>query len=94
MTPEVVDAAMQVESAASGAVCRDRPTGFGRRCRCRADRCRTMYQAAAAQEVMHRREALLARMRERGALTIEVSSAALSSAIVNSYLDIKQRNQL
>jgi uncharacterized protein (DUF58 family) len=53
-----------------------------------------MFQAAAAQEVMHRREVLLARMQERGALAIEVNSAALSSTVVNAYLDIKQRNQL
>lgn len=94
MTPEVVDAAMrlspqqlvllavigQPDLAAAAAA---EPIDAG-----------TMYQAAAAQEVMHRREALLARMRESGALTIEVTSSALSSAVVNSYLDIKQRNQL
>ncbi len=94
MTPEVVDAAMrlspqhlvllavigQPDLAAAAAA---EPTDAG-----------AMYQAAAAHEVMHRREALLARVRERGALTIEVTSAALSSALVNSYLDIKQRNQL
>jgi uncharacterized protein (DUF58 family) len=94
MTPEVVDAAMRLSpqhlvllavlgqpdlSAAAEA----EPIDAG-----------AMYQAAAAQEVMHRREVLLAKVRERGALTIEVTSAALSSAVVNSYLDIKQRNQL
>jgi uncharacterized protein (DUF58 family) len=53
-----------------------------------------MYQVAAAQEIVHRRELLLARMRERGALAIETSSSRLSTALVNSYLEIKQRNQL
>jgi uncharacterized protein (DUF58 family) len=94
MTPEVVDAAMrlspqhlvllavvgQPDLAAAAAA---EPIDAG-----------AMYQAAAAHEVMHRREALLARVRERGALTIEMTSSALSSAVVNSYLDIKQRNQL
>ena len=53
-----------------------------------------MYQIAAAQEVVHRRELLLARLRERGALAMETSSGRLSTAVVNSYLEIKQRSQL
>ena len=53
-----------------------------------------MYQVAAAQEVIHRRELLLARLRERGALAIETSSGRLSTTLVNSYLEIKQRSQL
>lgn len=53
-----------------------------------------MYQVAAAQEMVHRRELLLARLRERGALALEVSSGAVSPALVNSYLQIKERNQL
>jgi uncharacterized protein (DUF58 family) len=53
-----------------------------------------MYEIAAAQEVVHRRELLLARLRERGALAIETSSGKLSTTVVNSYLEIKQRSQL
>lgn len=53
-----------------------------------------MYKVAAAQEMVHRRELLLARLRERGALAMEVSSGAVSPALVNSYLQIKERNQL
>jgi len=53
-----------------------------------------MYQVAAAQEMVHRRELLLARLRERGALALEVNSGAISPALVNSYLQIKERNQL
>ena len=53
-----------------------------------------MYQVAAAQEMIHRRELLLARLRERGALALEVNSASLSPTLVNSYLTVKQRNQL
>lgn len=53
-----------------------------------------MYQVAAAQEMVHRRELLLARLRERGALAIEVSSGAVSPVVVNAYLQIKERNQL
>jgi len=53
-----------------------------------------MYQIVAAQEVVHRRELLLARLRERGALAMETSSGKLSTTVVNSYLEIKQRSQL
>ncbi len=53
-----------------------------------------MYQVAAAQEMVHRRELLLARLRERGALAMEVSSGPVSPVLVNAYLQIKERNQL
>jgi uncharacterized protein (DUF58 family) len=53
-----------------------------------------MYRIAAAQEMVHRRELLLARLRERGALAIEVSSGSVSPVLVNAYLQIKERNQL
>jgi uncharacterized protein (DUF58 family) len=53
-----------------------------------------MYEVAAAQEMVHRRELLLARLRERGALAIEVSSGSVSPVLVNAYLQIKERSQL
>jgi uncharacterized protein (DUF58 family) len=53
-----------------------------------------MYQVAAAQEVVHRRELLLARLRERGALALEVTTGTVSPVVVNAYLQIKERNQL
>jgi len=53
-----------------------------------------MYRMAAAQEMVHRRELLLARLRERGALAMEVSSGSVSPVLVNAYLQIKERSQL
>jgi uncharacterized protein (DUF58 family) len=53
-----------------------------------------MYQVAAAQEVVLRRELLLARLRGRGALALEVNSGAISPVLVNAYLKVKERNQL
>jgi uncharacterized protein (DUF58 family) len=53
-----------------------------------------MFQVSAAQEMVHRRELLLARLRERGALALEVNSGSVSPVLVNSYLQIKERNQL
>jgi len=50
-----------------------------------------MYESAAAQELVHRRDVLLARLRERGALALEVDPGAISAALVNQYLSIKER---
>jgi uncharacterized protein (DUF58 family) len=52
-----------------------------------------MYETAAAQEVAHRRDVLLARLRSQGALALEADTK-LSPALVNAYLDVKQRNRL
>jgi uncharacterized protein (DUF58 family) len=52
-----------------------------------------MYETAAAQEISHRRNVLLAGLRGRGALVLEAEST-LSPALVNAYLEIKQRNKL
>lgn len=51
-----------------------------------------MYRTTAAQETLHHREVLLARLRQRGALALEVNSAAASVTLVNSYLNVKERN--
>jgi len=60
----------------------------------RPENAEQMYEIAAAQEILHRRELLLARMRERGALALETTSSKLSTTVVNSYLEVKQRSQL
>ena len=38
-----------------------------------------------------RRELLLARLRDQGALTMDLDPAALSSAVLNQYLTVKER---
>jgi len=50
-----------------------------------------MYRAAAAQELATRRELLLARLREQGALTLDLDPAHLTSAVLNQYLKVKER---
>jgi uncharacterized protein (DUF58 family) len=50
-----------------------------------------MYRAAAAQELATRRELLLARLREQGALTLDLDPARLTSAVLNQYLKAKER---
>lgn len=94
MTPEVIEAAAKLlprhlvlfvvigQPDLQGAASR-RPESIGE-----------MYQISAAQEVIHRRELLLARLREQGALALETDSGELAPLLVNSYLQIKQKSQL
>jgi len=60
----------------------------------RPDSVHAMYRTTAAQETLHRREVLLGKLRQRGALALEVDSARASAMLVNSYLNVKQRNLL
>ncbi len=50
-----------------------------------------MFRAAAAQEMAGRRELLLARLHEQGALTLDLNPEALTSSVLNHYLMVKER---
>jgi len=94
MRPEVIDGAMQllrrhvllfvamaqpeVEALATG-----RPKNIEQ-----------MFRASAAQELTSRRELLLARLREQGALTLDLDPSRLTSAVLNQYLRVKERAML
>jgi uncharacterized protein (DUF58 family) len=94
MTPEVIEAAaMMMPKHLVLLVVIGQPD-LGELAAKRPESKTEMYQVAAAQEMVHRRELLLARLRERGALALEVNFGAISPALVNSYLQIKERNQL
>ncbi|MEJ2009301.1 MAG: DUF58 domain-containing protein [Acidobacteriota bacterium] len=51
-----------------------------------------MYRYAAGLELVQRRETLLRRMREQGALTLEVAPGRLAVGLVNQYLRIKEES--
>ena len=53
-----------------------------------------MYETVAAQDMIGRRELLLSRLRERGALALELDPGKLSIGLVNQYLGIKERSLL
>jgi uncharacterized protein (DUF58 family) len=53
---------------------------------------RDLFRGLAAQEVVERRAVLLGHLRQRGAAVIEVASPALTGAVVDSYLSVKERN--
>lgn len=50
-----------------------------------------MFLSAAAQEMTARRELLLARLHEQGALTLDLNPEALTSTVLNQYLTVKER---
>lgn len=50
-----------------------------------------MFRSAAAQEMAARRELLLARLSEQGALTLDLNPEALTSTVLNQYLTVKER---
>jgi uncharacterized protein (DUF58 family) len=52
-----------------------------------------LYRYTAALETLHRREILLARMRERGAMAMEVNAHEISTAVMNKYLELKERGE-
>lgn len=54
----------------------------------------TMYQYTAALEIVQRRDLLLRRLRQQGALTMEVDPENMSTALVNRYLEVKARSLL
>jgi uncharacterized protein (DUF58 family) len=50
-----------------------------------------MFRSAAAQEMTGRRELLLARLHEQGALTLDLNPEALTPSVLNQYLMVKER---
>jgi uncharacterized protein (DUF58 family) len=50
-----------------------------------------MFRSAAAQEMAARRELLLARLHEQGALTLDLNPEALTPSVLNQYLMVKER---
>jgi uncharacterized protein (DUF58 family) len=94
MTPEVIDAASEAASKHLVLFVVIGQPDLAALAAGDPDSVTNMYRTTAAQETMHRREVLLAKLRQRGALAVEVSSAAASVTVVNSYLDVKHRNLL
>jgi uncharacterized protein (DUF58 family) len=50
-----------------------------------------MFEIMAAQELVHRRETLIGRVRGKGALALEISPDGLTTVLVNRYLEVKER---
>ncbi len=94
MTPEVIDAASEAAIRHLVLFVVIGQPDLAQLAAREPDSITAMYRTTAAQETLHRRELMLAKLRQRGALAVEVNSAAASVTVVNSYLDVKQRNLL
>jgi len=94
MTPEVIEAASEAASRHLVLFVVIGQPDLARLAAAKPESVTDMYRSTAAQETLHRREVLLAKLRQRGALAVEVSSAKTSVTVVNSYLDVKQRSLL
>jgi uncharacterized protein (DUF58 family) len=92
--PEVVDGAVQLlrrhlllfvamAQPEVGLIARTRPRNVEQ-----------MFRSAAAQEMAARRELLLARLHDQGALTLDLNPEALTSSVLNQYLAVKERNRV
>jgi uncharacterized protein (DUF58 family) len=91
MRPEVIDGAMQLlrrhvllfvamAQPEIEAIAENRPKNVD-----------DLFRAAAAQEMAGRRELLLARLHEQGALTLDLNPEALTASVLNQYLKVKER---
>ncbi len=92
MTPEVISAAGQMLSRHLLLFIAIAQPELKLRARQSPASTTAMYEVVAAQEMVYRRELVLGRLRERGALCMEVEPSRLSAAVLNQYLAVKERN--
>jgi len=60
----------------------------------RPENVQEMYRYSAALEIVQRRDLLLRRLRQQGAMVLEAAPAGLSTALANQYLEVKERSLL
>ena len=92
MTPEVIEGASRLLSRHVLLFLVIGQPELGRMAVRRPDTKQQMYESAAALDMVQRRELLLARLRERGALAMEIAPGALSAAVLNHYLASKEKS--
>jgi uncharacterized protein (DUF58 family) len=92
MTPEVIESASQILSKHLLLFTVIAQTDLERLADKRPEKAEEMFEIAAAQELMHRRETMISRLHTRGALALEISPDKLTTTLVNQYLEVKERN--
>jgi len=93
MTPEVVQAAMQMSRRHLVLFAVIGQPDLKRVAAQSPENPEQLYRFTAAVETLHRRELVLARMRERGSLAVEVDAHEVSTVVMNRYLELKERGQ-
>jgi uncharacterized protein (DUF58 family) len=92
MTPEVVDSASQMMPRHVVLFVAIAQPELGELAESAPQTPEDLYRHAAAVEMVQRRDLLLARLRSRGALAMEIAPGKLSTNLVNHYLDVKERS--
>jgi len=91
MRPEVIDGAMQLLRRHVVLFVAMAQPDVEAMAKARPRNVEEMFRGAAAQELTARRELLLARLREQGALTLDLDPEKLTPAVLNQYLKVKER---
>jgi uncharacterized protein (DUF58 family) len=91
MRPEVVDGAMQLLHRHVLLFVAMAQPDVETIANARPQNVEQMFRISAAQQMTGRRELLLARLREQGALTLDLDPGELTSAVLNQYLKVKER---
>ena len=91
MRPEVIDGALQLLRRHVLLFVAMAQPEVERIAQSRPKNVEEMFRASAAQEMAGRRELLLARLHEQGALTLDLNPEALTSSVLNQYLMVKER---
>jgi len=91
-TPDVVEYALQMTRRHLLLFAAIGQPDLNERVARRPDSEEDMFRYIAAIEIVQRRELLLRRLRQRGVLAMELMPGALTAALVNQYLDIKDRS--
>ena len=91
MRPEVIDGALQLLRRHVLLFVAMAQPEVGLIAQARPNTVEQMFRSAAAQEMAGRRELLLARLHEQGALTLDLNPEQLTSSVLNNYLMVKER---
>ena len=90
MRPEVIDGALGLVRRHVVLFVAMAQPDIGKIAATRPRNVQQMFRSAAAQELVARRELLLAQLREQGALTLDLDPRSLTAAVLNEYLRIKE----
>jgi uncharacterized protein (DUF58 family) len=91
MQPEVAEGAAQLMRRHLVLFVAIEQRDLRRIARLRPENQQQLFAGAAAQEMVHWRELLLARLRQRGVLTLETYPEEMTSFVLNRYLEIKEK---
>jgi len=94
MTPEVVESASQMLRRHLLIFLAIGQPDLERVAQRRPENSEDMFESMAALDMVQRRELLIARLREHGALALEVTPQTLSTSLLNQYLAVKEQSLL